>query len=126
MCKVPPIGSTLKGTGITCELSKSLFIKELLSTYGKLRQIPKLIAKLFICLQSKDNREDAKSNEPGTKHLNFSVIKSLTSNDLECLGGHFNKLPSGQYIEVFKTFLYQMESVREKNLYLKPVPDSDS
>ena len=125
MCKVPPIGSTLKGTGITCELSKSLFIKELLSTYGKLRQIPKLIAKLFICLQSKENREDAKSNEPGTKHLNFSVIKSMTSNDLECLGVHFNKLPSGQYIEVFKTFLYQMESVKVENLLSQADAESE-
>ena len=108
-----------------CSSAKSQFLKDLLLTYGKLRQIPKLIAKLFMCLQIKEDSSNVSNNEgSGQKYL-FSASNIFTANDLNTHGNYFSKLPSGQLIEVFKTCIYHLDSIEMPTANLSLLSQND-
>ena len=94
---------------LTSQIAKALFLKELFLTYSKLRQIPKLIAKFFLCLQIKDDTVGESQFSRDT--YPFSSSDVLDAKDLIICGSYFSKLPNAQLIEVFKTFLYHLESI---------------
>ena len=94
---------------ITCQIAKTEFITELYQTYSKLRQIPKLIAKLFLSLQFKDDKGNGL--QIATKVYPYSSLNAFNNEDLKVCGSHFSKLPSAQLMELFKTFLYHLESI---------------
>ena len=95
--------------GLTCQVARTQFITELFLTYSKLRQIPKLIAKFFLCLQYKDVA--ASEQQEPKKAYPFSSDNVFNANDLIICGSYISKLPYAQLIEVFKTFSYHLESV---------------
>ena len=104
---MPPLLENMQD--MKCQTAKTQFITDLFSTYSRLRQIPKLIAKFFLCLQYK---EDARNeHQAAAKTYPFSSIDAMNSTHLSICGRYFNKLPYAQLIEVFKTFLYHLESI---------------
>ena len=95
--------------GLTCQVTRTQFMTELFLTYSKLRQIPKLIAKFFLCLQYKDVA--ASEEQEPKKAYPFSSDNVFNANDLIICGSYISKLPNAQLIEVFKTFSYHLESI---------------
>ena len=92
---------------VTCQVAKTQFITELFLTYSKLRQIPKLMAKFFLCLQSKEVA--ASEQQEPKKAYPFSSDNAFNANDLIICGSYISKLPYAQLIEVFKTFSYHLK-----------------
>ena len=99
---IPPLLESMQD--MTCQIAKTQFITDLFSTYSRLRQIPKLIAKFFLCLQYKEDQAAAKTYP-------FSSIDVMNPTHLGICGRYLNKLPYAQLMEVFKTFLYHLESI---------------
>ena len=74
------------------------YFQDLISTYFKLRQLPKLIAKIFIALEKPDFN---------------SEFKNLSPKCIDAFEDHICQLPFGQIFELWKSFNFHLKSKKK-------------
>ena len=97
---IEPLIGTLSMTimGLEQEDQRITLMCQILNLYQKLRQLPKLLARLLISLSKMESSSFTTSNLKW--HIDI----------INCFSSKITNLPSGQLIEIWKTFEYHMKN----------------